>query len=311
MKTVMVVDDTPANLEILLGYLTSANYRVLVAENGQRCLDQLERELPDIILLDLMMPGIDGIETCKRIRQRPESANIPIIVVTAADELDQKLEAFEAGAVDFLTKPIQPEEVKARVETHLKIRELQSRLKKQNEELSVAIELRMDAEKQLEESLDQALIVTNKEYRILFATRKARNLLSTFFDNIVLDQLPTPIQTWIQSSNSQTPLRLPHPRKGEIEIDNFSPSGPGNIVLLRIEQLGGNAGPKALLELGLTAREAEVLYWIAEGKTNPEIAIILDAALNTVKKHTNNLFAKLGVETRTGAARMALRILEP
>src|SRR5437764_4250790 len=125
MKTVMVVDDVPANMEVLLGYLTGAGYRVLVAENGKRCLEQLERELPDIILLDLMMPGIDGIETCRQIKRRPGWDAIPVIVITAADALDKKLEAFGAGAVDFLGKPIYPEEVQARVQTHLRIRELQ------------------------------------------------------------------------------------------------------------------------------------------------------------------------------------------
>ena len=80
---------------------------------------------------------------------------------------------------------------------------------------------------------------------------------------------------------------------------------------MRMEHRNGDKGPKALLALGLTAREAEVLYWISEGKTNPEIAIILDSSINTVKKHANNLFAKLGVETRTAAARTTLNVLNP
>lgn len=94
-------------------------------------------------------------------------------------------------------------------------------------------------------------------------------------------------------------------------MDHFALSKTGNLSLLRIERRNGDNGPKALLALGVTAREAEVLYWVAEGKTNPEIAIIIDASLNTVKKHAINLFAKLGVETRTAAARMALGVLTP
>ncbi|MEA3204874.1 MAG: hypothetical protein QOG92_495, partial [Verrucomicrobiota bacterium] len=85
----------------------------------------------------------------------------------------------------------------------------------------------------------------------------------------------------------------------------------GNLSLMRIEHRNGDKGPQALLALGLTSREAEVLYWITEGKTNPEIAIILDSSINTVKKHANNLFTKLGVETRTAAARAALQVLNP
>ncbi len=307
----MVVDDLPANLDVLLGYLNGAGYRVLVAETGKRCLEQLEWELPDIILLDLMMPGIDGIETCRQIKKRPDWSRIPVIVITAADELTKKLESFAVGAVDFLTKPIQPEEVQARVQTHLKIRELQLQLELKNKELAEEIELRLDAEKQLEASLEQALLVANHHGEILFATRQGRILLSSFFDKLPPNELPKEVVNWMTGPNSLKPLPVTHPKKGEIEIDVFSLPNSKNVSLLRIEQRTGDHGPKALLSLGLTAREAEVLYWMAEGKTNPEIAIILDASLNTVKKHANNLFAKLGVETRTGAARLALSVLSP
>jgi CheY-like chemotaxis protein/DNA-binding CsgD family transcriptional regulator len=311
MKTVMVVDDLPANLDVLLGYLNGAGYRVLVAETGKRCIEQLERELPDIILLDLMMPGINGIETCRQIKKRETWRRIPIIVITAADELAKKLEAFAAGAVDFLTKPIQPEEVQARVQTHLKIRELQSELEHKNSELGEEIELRLDAEKQLEASLEQALLVANHHGEILFATRQGRILLNNFFEKNSSNALPTEIVSWMRGPDHFKPLSVTHQKKGEIEVVFFSSPNSKNVSLLRIEQRTGDNGPKALLSLGLTAREAEVLYWMAEGKTNPEIAIILDASLNTVKKHANNLFAKLGVETRTGAARLALSVLSP
>lgn len=311
MKTVMVVDDLPANLDVLLGYLNGAGYRVLVAENGKRCIEQLGRELPDIILLDLMMPGIDGNETCRQIKSREEWRRIPIIVITAADELSKKLEAFDAGAVDFLTKPIQPEEVQARVQAHLKIRELQAALEKKNQELAEEIELRLDAEKQLETSLEQALLIASHQGEILFATRQARIFLNTFFPKATAHGVPPEVAGWMVGPDHLRPLVVTHPKKGEIEIDQFALPSARNASLLRIEQHKGDRGPKALLSLGLTAREAEVLYWMAEGKTNPEIAIILDASLNTVKKHANNLFAKLGVETRTGAARMALSVLSP
>src|SRR6202162_1826866 len=90
MKTVMVVDDVPANVDVVLGFLTEAGYRVLVADSGVRGIEQLELELPDLILLDLMMPGIDGIETCRKIKARAEWKHIPIIMMTAADELSKK-----------------------------------------------------------------------------------------------------------------------------------------------------------------------------------------------------------------------------
>jgi CheY-like chemotaxis protein/DNA-binding CsgD family transcriptional regulator len=311
MKTVLIVDDLPANVDVVLGFLVEAGYRVLVSDSGYRALEQLARTLPDIILLDLMMPGLDGIETCKRIKVNPEWSHIPVIMMTAADELSKKLAAFKAGAVDFVTKPVQPEEVQARVQTHLQLRDLQKSLEQKNQELAEEIELRLDAEKQLETSLEQALLVVNQQGQVLFATGQARVLLNTFFAQGSDKNLPGELQTWLRGPDSQRPKLISHKKRGEIEVDHFALSKTGNVSLLRIEHRNGDNGPKALLSLGVTAREAEVLYWISEGKTNPEIAIIIDASLNTVKKHAINLFAKLGVETRTAAARLALGVLVP
>jgi DNA-binding NarL/FixJ family response regulator len=318
MKTVMVVDDIPANVDVVLGLLHESGCRVLVADSGFRGIEQLELELPDLILLDLMMPGMDGIETCLRIKAREEWKHIPVVMMTAADELSKKLAAFEAGAVDFLTKPIQPEEVLARVRTHLHIRELQAQLEtmnrnltQKNQELAEEIELRLDAEKQLETSLEQSLMISNRQGEILFATRQAQLLLDTFFCSALKHQLPPELHAWLTGPDNLKPFNVTHKKRGEIQIDHFALSTSRNLSLMRIEHRNGDRGPQALLALGLTAREAEVLYWITEGKTNPEIAIILDSSINTVKKHANNLFAKLGVETRTAAARAALQVLSP
>jgi DNA-binding NarL/FixJ family response regulator len=318
MKTVMIVDDVPANVDVVLGLLHESGYRVLVADSGFRGVEQLELELPDLILLDLMMPGMDGIETCLRIKTREAWKHIPVVMMTAADELSKKLAAFEAGAVDFLTKPIQPEGVLARVRAHLHIRELQTELEtvnrsltQKNQDLAEEIELRLDAEKQLETSLEQALLISDRQGEILFATRQAQLLLDTFFVSPPKNRLPLELHAWLTGLGNHRPFNVTNKKRGEIQIDHFALSTSGNLSLMRIEHRNGDRGPQALLALGLTAREAEVLYWITEGKTNPEIAIILDSSINTVKKHANNLFTKLGVETRTAAARAALQVLHP
>src|SRR5215471_12773377 len=106
MPTVLVVDDVPANADVVLNHLTAAGFRVLYAGSGPRALKQLEQRIPDIILLDIKMPGMDGIDTCRLIKQRSEWKHLPIIFITGADELSQKLAAFAAGAVDFVSKPI-------------------------------------------------------------------------------------------------------------------------------------------------------------------------------------------------------------
>jgi DNA-binding CsgD family transcriptional regulator len=161
----------------------------------------------------------------------------------------------------------------------------------------------------LETALDQALLIANAYGEILFATRKTRNILQNSFAENCEKVIPEEIRTWLLSGDTSKPLVIRQPRRGEIEIHNFSLSPSGSLSLMRFEHRPAGYGPKALMALGLTAREAEVLYWITEGKTNPEIAIILDASPDTVKKHAANLYAKLGVPTRTSAARCALPLL--
>ena len=309
MNTVLVVDDVPANVDIVLHHLTAVGFRVLYAGSGARALKQLELHIPDIILLDIKMPGLDGIETCRLIKERPEWKNVPIIFITGADELAQKLAAFEAGAVDFVTKPILPEEVEARVRTHLRIRELQTELEQKNQALCEEIELRLDAEKQLEAKIDQAFVIASYEGGILFSTRQANILLQAFFSSTLMSVLPEVVVRWLASADRQKPLVIHNSTKGDLQVDHLALSDSRRVALLRLEQRNSFWGPSALQTLGLTPREAEVLYWITEGKTNPEISTILDTTLHTIKKHNNKLFAKLGVETRMAAARLAMSVL--
>jgi DNA-binding response OmpR family regulator/DNA-binding CsgD family transcriptional regulator len=309
MNTVLVVDDAPANVDVVLRHLTGAGFRVLYAGSGARALKQLEQHVPDIILLDVKMPGMDGIDTCRAIKNRAEWKDVPVIFITGADELCQKLAAFGAGAVDFVTKPILPEEVEARVRTHLRIRELQCELEKKNQALSDEIELRLDAEKQLEAKLDQAFLIASHEGGILFSTRQANILLHAFFPGESVAALPEVGFRWLTSADRQKPLVIPASAKGDLQIDRLASSDSRRLALLRLEQRNSSWGPRALCTLGLTPREAEVLYWITEGKTNPEISTILDTTLHTIKKHNNKLFAKLGVETRMAAARLAMSVL--
>ncbi|HYY27431.1 MAG TPA: LuxR C-terminal-related transcriptional regulator [Chthoniobacterales bacterium] len=161
----------------------------------------------------------------------------------------------------------------------------------------------------LENALEQALLITNDHGEVLFATRQTRLILRTFFTARSDSAIPEELLNWLVKGDTTKPLVVHHPDKGEIEVHNFPLSPSGSLSLIRLEYKNSDYGPKALRALGLTAREAEVLYWITEGKTNPEIAIILDASTDTVKKHAANLYAKLGVPTRTSAARCALPVL--
>ncbi|GAB5562478.1 MAG: hybrid sensor histidine kinase/response regulator [Synoicihabitans sp.] len=131
--TILIVDDTPANLSVLVQCLGDAGHHILVAEDGAAALELMQLRQPDLVLLDVMMPGIDGFETCRKIKAAPRTADIPVIFMTALTDTKEKLQGFEAGAVDYITKPIQHEEALARVKTHLELRQLQRRLESELE----------------------------------------------------------------------------------------------------------------------------------------------------------------------------------
>jgi signal transduction histidine kinase len=130
-ETILIVDDTPANLGVLVETLGAAGYRLMVAEDGEEALAQTAQTQPDLILLDVMMPGIDGFETCRRLKAQAATREIPVLFMTALSETADKVKAFAAGGVDYITKPIEHEEALARVRTHLTLRRLQRELQEQ------------------------------------------------------------------------------------------------------------------------------------------------------------------------------------
>jgi signal transduction histidine kinase len=182
---ILVVDDITTNLGVLFDYLKNFGYRVLVAQSGEAALELLEDTLPDIILLDILMPEMDGFETCRRLKENERTKDIPVIFMTAVTETVDKVKGFELGAVDYITKPIQHEEVLARVKTHLTLQSLQKNLRKKNEELA-----------ELNRSLE-ALV--NEKTRQLVQQEKSA-LIGRMIQGIV-HNLKTPL-TVIQNSNT-------------------------------------------------------------------------------------------------------------
>lgn len=284
---ILVVDDTPANLSLLLDALTEAGHEILVAEGGRSALSLLEHTTPDLVLLDLIMPGMDGVATCKHLKARPECRDVPVIFMTAVDEPEQKLRAFDAGALDYITKPAYPPEVLARVAAHLQIRTLQK-------SLADELALRVEAENQLSQSLDRAVVLADTAGRIVFSTRLAEDLLHKHFPQRIPGTLPPGLN-----------------QGGVLVARRFSEQGRDDLQMWVLEERGDPPGPVVLMKLGLTAREAEVLYWIAQGKSNPDIAVILGSSVRTVHKHVEHIFQKLGLETRNAATLAALELLRP
>lgn len=157
---IVIVDDNSTNLGVLFDFLTDSGFKVLVAQDGESAIQKVEYARPDLILLDVMMPGIDGFETCRRLKANESTKDIPVIFMTALSDTVDKVKGFSLGAVDYVTKPVQQEEVKARVTTHLTIRNMQKQLQAQNLQLQTEIEEKQKAE----ESLRQA----EEKYRSIF-----------------------------------------------------------------------------------------------------------------------------------------------
>jgi DNA-binding response OmpR family regulator/DNA-binding CsgD family transcriptional regulator len=297
--TVLVVDDTPANLGVVLETLGAAGLRVLVAESGPRALELLMQQPVHLVLLDVVMPGMDGFATCAAIRKHAAWAGLPIIFMTAVDEPAQKVRALEAGAVDYISKPVHPPEVLARVRTHLDLQAARRALQEQNEKLEAEITLRLDAEAQLAQSLDRALLVSDRDGRIVFQTLRAANLLHKHLPQHRPGRLPPEL---VDAERYVS-------KAGALLLNRFTKAGDDALAMLYLVEEHAPAGPAELTKLGLTPRQSEVLYWIAQGKTNAEIAIILAASPRTIDKHVEQLLERLGVENRLTAATKAHDVL--
>ncbi|HEY0864517.1 MAG TPA: response regulator [Lacunisphaera sp.] len=295
MKTLLVVDDVPANLSMLIDAASAAGYRVLLAENGERALKLAARTTPDLVLLDVMMPGLDGYATCRRLKADPALRAVPVIFLSALGEVTDKIAGLEAGGLDYVTKPLDPTEVLARVRVHLELRRLQT-------ELQEEVRRRQEAERSLRQSLDRALLVATLDGQVLFATQRASQVLQAHFGKSQDDLLPASLLTASGTREIATAA-------GRLRVRRFAEVGDAECATLLLEELGVSAAHR-LEQLGLTPREAEVLFWIAEGKSNPEIALILANTAGTVKKQVQSILDKLRLENRLVAARRAREILD-
>src|ERR687886_822862 len=168
----LIVDDTPTNLRMLCDLLTDSGFEVLVAVDGESAIEQTIYAQPNLILLDVLMPGIDGFETCRRLKANQSTKDIPVIFMTALGETVDKVRGFQVGAVDYVTKPIQPEEVLARITNHLTIQNLQNQLQEQNLRLQQEVKERQQAEELVRQQAQREQLLGEIAQRI----RKSLNL---------------------------------------------------------------------------------------------------------------------------------------
>ncbi|MES2362864.1 MAG: response regulator transcription factor [Pseudomonadota bacterium] len=310
---VLIVDDVPDNLSVLHDALDESGYTVLVATSGEAALQRAKQAVPDIVLLDAMMPGMDGFEVARRLKAMPETAHIPIVFMTGLTETEYLVAALEAGGVDYVTKPIKPKEVMARMGVHLQ----GARRARQEARQAGQARNALDAFGYASITVRMGGQGGEGEGRLIWQTPLARDLLLRYYGTSA-PQTPEAVLCWLRrhvldAEPQMEPPRLTAelgPRRLTFRLHQQTGDGDGGgggdwLIVMR--ETSEDAIVEAMsLSFKLTAREAEVLYWVVKGKINRDIGDILGASPATVKKHLERVYAKLGVETRTAAAGMAM-----
>ncbi len=292
----LVVDDFPETLRLLTDALDGAGMTVMVALDGAAAMRIVDQITPDIVLLDAMMPGMDGFETCKRLKRDAGLNNVPIIFMTGLAETEHIVRGLEAGGVDYVTKPIVVQEMIARIRVHLA-----------NARLTQSARAALDVS-------GRYLLAVNDQGKIRWATPQAQKLLS---DTLAADNdddfvLPEPMPQWLDQAQkgkagSKATAMAAFPGNEQLRLQYMGKLGPNEFLLRLAKDSGADAPAEFSSELGLTAREGEVLSWLSKGKTNRDIAQILGLSPRTVDKHLEQIYSKLGVENRTAAAAIAVK----
>jgi DNA-binding NarL/FixJ family response regulator len=285
---VLLVDDVPQSLGALAQELERDGYTVLVAPSGEAALKRLDLVTPDAILLDALMPGLSGFETCRRIKAHTEWLHIPVIFMTGLSETAHIVEGFAAGGVDYVVKPLRAQEVLARLAAHVR---------------------NARAVRMAREALDvggMGVLVVDARGRIAWQSPCAQRWLAEFLGDLPADEAAR----WLAAEPADSGgCRRSAPDGRTLLAQRLGDVGMGEAMWLLNVQPAGDASASRLATASLTPRETEVLSWIAKGKTNRDVGEILGLSPRTVNKHLEHVFEKLGVETRAAAAALASREL--
>jgi DNA-binding response OmpR family regulator/DNA-binding CsgD family transcriptional regulator len=295
---VLLVDDSPDALGFLTEALEASGYSVLIATSGHGALSIVARISPDLILLDAVMPGMDGFETCRTLKADPVVAQVPVIFMTGLTETEHVVKALESGGVDYLTKPINIDELRARIRVHLS-----------NARSAQSARVALDA-------AGRHLLAIRGDGQVHWTTPQANRLIETAIGHAEgIGDVAKAAAAWLSQRRAGTPQQS--------EASFAFPGATG--LPLTLSLLGTIGADEHLFRLtsanrqsedemlrknfGLTHRESEVLLWIAKGKANRDIGEILGLSARTVNKHLEQIYSKLGVENRASAAVKAADVL--
>lgn len=290
---ILVVDDSPDSLSMVHHALDQAGMNALLALEGKQAIDIAIKMMPDLILLDALMPGLDGFETCRQLKRQPALSTIPVIFMTGLSDAEDVVHGLEAGGVDYVTKPIRTDELVARIRVHLA-----------NARVTQSAYSALDR-------LGQSVFATSLDGHWRWSTPQVNQYLGETDPSHgeARAAATQQIRRWLSRSpepGSQLALQLDI---GEFRLRYLGTTDHQEYLFRLLHKDGEGESQLLQAQLRLTARESQVLLWIAQGKTNREIGQILDLSPRTVNKHLEQVFRKLGVENRTSAAAMAFHCL--
>lgn len=294
---VLLVDDSPDSLSFLTEALEETGYSVLIATSGASALSIVDRITPDLILLDAVMPVMDGFETCRRLKAHGAVAQVPVIFMTGLTETEHVVRALGVGGVDYLSKPINVEELRARIRVHLA-----------NARSAQSARVALDA-------AGRHLLAVRGNGKVLWSTPQAIRLINAATGSDEgIELVVARIRAWMDErrlSGAQKDPGFVVETGGEASLSlSFLGSIGQDEHLFRLTgQTQASDSERLKQHFGLTSRESEVLAWIAKGKSNRDIGEILGLSSRTVNKHLEQIYVKLGVENRASAAVKAASLL--
>lgn len=291
---VLIVDDSPEALGFLTEALEQTGFSVLIATSGASALNIVDRITPDIILLDAVMPGLDGFETCLKLKANPVLNPVPVIFMTGLTETEHVVRALAAGGVDYLTKPINIDELRARIRVHLT-----------NARSAQSARTALDA-------AGRHLLAVSSDGAIRWSTPQATRLVNAAMGrDDGLDAVSAHIGAWMKTRATSGENTLVIRQAGQVHFQlSFLGAIGADEYLFRLAAENRVSDAEVLRQhFSTTQRESEVLLWIAKGKSNRDIGEILGLSARTVTKHLEQIYVKLGVENRASAAVKAAHVL--
>tara|TARA_R110002050_G_scaffold241522_6_gene377915 strand:- start:911 stop:1843 length:933 start_codon:yes stop_codon:yes gene_type:complete len=290
---VLIADDTIESLGMLNETLVQAGYTVLVAMDGLQALAVAERMMPDLILMDAIMPNMDGFEACEALKKDPDLEGIPVIFMTGLSDSIDVVRGLEAGGVDYVTKPVNLDVLLARVQVHItNARKTRRAIGSLNE-------------------IGQPTFACDVHGQLLWCSSRTIEVLAKagLSEHDFQEATSAFLASWFASAPERFQQVRIEQTSSPLLVKFLGLPAPGEYLLRLVDDDEVSLRQTLRDHFQLTVREAEVLLWLSRGKTNQEIGRILSMSPRTVNKHLETVFRKMGVENRTSAAALSLGYL--